>query len=145
LLLASSEVDQKDFSEIVQMLERTFFRYTLICNEILTILKSIYSKEALNIRNNSQLYSIETLRTQLSKLFQSKAGEQTFRNLLTLLQYKGTGTSNKPPEYFLLSVEYYYQWYKNGANGKPVCHEKSRVYDFAGSSIEHVYPPSESR
>ena len=37
-------------------------------------------------------------------------------------------------------VEYYYQWYKAGASGMPVCTDKSRVYDFAGTSIEHVYP-----
>lgn len=48
LLLAASELDHKKFSEIVQMLERTFFRYKLICNEHITPLKTIYSQEAIN-------------------------------------------------------------------------------------------------
>ena len=39
-----------------------------------------------------------------------------------------------------MTVEYYYQWYKSGANGTPVCVDKSRIYDFAGTSIEHIYP-----
>ncbi len=28
----------------------------------------------------------------------------------------------------------------NGTVGTPVCVDKSRVYDFAGTSIEHIYP-----
>jgi uncharacterized protein with ParB-like and HNH nuclease domain len=140
LLLAASELDHKKFSEIVQMLERTFFRYKLICNEHITPLKTIYSQEAINIRNNPQSYNIETLRTKLNNLIQSKASELTFRNALALLKYQETGTSNKPLKYFLMSIEYYYQWYKNGANSRPLCLDKSRVYDFAGTSIEHIYP-----
>jgi hypothetical protein len=140
LLLAASELDHKKFSEIVQMLERTFFRYKLICNEHITPLKTIYSQEAINIRNNPQSYNIETLRTKLNNLIQLKASELTFRNELALLKYQETGTSNKPLKYFLMCIEYYYQWYKDGANSRPLCLDKSRVYDFAGTSIEHIYP-----
>lgn len=35
---------------------------------------------------------------------------------------------------------YYYQWYQSGAKGTPSCTDKSRIYDFAGTSIEHIYP-----
>lgn len=56
------------------------------------------------------------------------------------MEYAESGRSNKPLKYFLMTVEYYYQWYKNGASGTPTCLDKSRVYDFAGTSIEHVYP-----
>ncbi len=140
LLLAASELSHKDFSEIVQVIERTFFRYKLICNEHITPLKKIYSKEAINIRANCESYNLQDLRGQLSNLIQLKAPDQKFRNGLKMLRYQETGTSNKPLKYFLMTIEYYYQWYKQGANGKPYCMDKSRVYDFAGTSIEHIYP-----
>ncbi|MBS9386231.1 MAG: HNH endonuclease [Dolichospermum sp. BR01] len=59
---------------------------------------------------------------------------------MAVLKYQETGTSNKPLKYFLMCIEYYYQWYKDGANSRPLCLDKSRVYDFAGTSIEHIYP-----
>ncbi|WP_330204487.1 DUF262 domain-containing HNH endonuclease family protein [Cyanobacterium sp. Dongsha4] len=140
LLLAASELDHKKFSEIVQMIEKTFFRYKLICNEHITPLKTIYAKEAINIRQNIQSYQIENLRKELNELLQSKVPDQKFKTALRTLQYQETGASNKPLKYFLMTIEYYYQWFKQGANGQPDCLDKSRVYDFAGTSIEHIYP-----
>lgn len=142
LFLAASKLDHRLFSEIVQIVERVFFRYKLICNQNVTPLKNIYDKEALNIRKSLNSYKVANLRDELQKLIESKASEQTFRNALKTLEYKESGGSNKPLKYFLMTVEYYYQWYKNGAKGTPVSIDKSRVYDFSGTSIEHIYPRS---
>ena len=76
----------------------------------------------------------------MQNLIDLKASNETFKNALETLEYKEVGGSNKPLKYFLMTVEYYYQWYKNGAIGTPVCTDKNRVYDFAGTSIEHIYP-----
>ena len=62
-----------------------------------------------------------------------KLFEATFRNDLLKLEYKTSGGSNKPIKYLLMTVEYYYQWFKDGATGSPTCLDKSRVYDFAGT------------
>ncbi|WP_287734538.1 HNH endonuclease family protein [Microcystis sp. M113S1] len=69
-----------------------------------------------------------------------KASDQKFRDNLVTLEYQESGGSNKPLKYFLMTIEYYYQWYKDGASGESVCLDKSRLYDFAGTSIEHIYP-----
>lgn len=140
LFLAASKLDHRIFSDIVQIVERVFFRYKLICNQHVTPLKNIYAQEALAIRQEPNSYNISNLRTKLQNLIDSKASDQTFENTLALLEYQESGGSNKPLKYFLMTVEYYYQWYKKGATGTPVCVDKSRVYDFAGTSIEHVYP-----
>lgn len=140
LLLSASQLNHKKFSTIVQMVERTFFRYKLICNEHITPLKNIYSQEAIAIRQNDQSYNPESLREKLNVLIQSKTPDQVFKNNLKNLKYQETGTSNKPLKYFLMSIEYYYQWYKDGDTDQPVCFDKNRVYDFAGTSIEHIYP-----
>jgi hypothetical protein len=139
--LAASKLDHVNFSEIVQLLEKTFFRYKLICNQHATPLKKIYSEESLSIRDNPDSYNISSLRTKLQNIVNTKASDLTFKTSLNLLEYRESGGgSNKPLKYFLMTVEYYYQWYKNGANEIPTCTDKSRIYDFAGTSIEHIYP-----
>ncbi len=139
LFLAAAKLDHRLFSEIVQIVERTFFRYKIICNQHATPLKGIYYQESIAIRQNPNSYTISNLQTKLQNLISTKAIDSTFINALNMLEYKDSG-GNKPLKYFLMTVEYYYQWYKNGATGTPVCVDKSRVYDFAGTSIEHVYP-----
>jgi hypothetical protein len=140
LFLAASELDHRLFSEIVQLVEIVFFRYKIICNQHVTPLKSIYHQEALAIRQDPGSYKISSLRQKLQNLINLKASDQTFKNALGTLEYQESGGSNKPLKYFLMTIEYYYQWYKDGAVDKPVCLDKSRIYDFAGTSIEHVYP-----
>jgi hypothetical protein len=140
LFLAASKLDHRLFSEIVQIVERVFFRYKLICNQHVTPLKSIYHQEALAIRQEPGSYQISSLRQKLQNLINLKASDQTFKNALGTLEYQESGGSNKPLKYFLMTIEYYYQWYKAGAAGTPVCVDKSRIYDFAGTSIEHIYP-----
>ncbi len=140
LFLAASRLEHRLFSDIVQIVEKTFFRYKIVCNQNVTPLKNIYYQESLAIRRDPSSYKISSLRQKLQNLIDSKASNQTFKNALETLEYKEVGGSNKPLKYFLMTVEYYYQWYKNGAIGTPVCTDKNRVYDFAGTSIEHIYP-----
>ncbi|MGB3637963.1 MAG: DUF262 domain-containing HNH endonuclease family protein [Rivularia sp. (in: cyanobacteria)] len=140
LFLAASQLDHKKFSEIVQMVEKVFFRYKIICNQHATSLKKIYQEESLAIRENPSSYDISSLRQKLQKLINDKASDLVFKNSLQILEYKLSGGSNKPLKYFLMTIEYYYQWYQSGAKGIPSCRDKSRIYDFAGTSIEHIYP-----
>lgn len=139
LFLAASQLDHKIFSEMVQIVEKVYFRYKIICNQHATSLKTIYYDESLAIRDNPSSYNVSELRQKLQKLINSKASDFTFKNNLETLEYKESG-GNKPLKYFLMTVEYYYQWYQNGSTGTPLCKDKSRVYDFAGTSIEHIYP-----
>lgn len=140
LLLAASKLDHKIFSEITQIIEKVFFRYKIICNQHIEPLKKIYYEESLAIRANPSFYKVSTLKQKLQDLIKLKAPDEVFKNGLQVLEYKSSGSSNKPLKYFLMNIEYYYQWYKSGAVGTPVCVDKSRVYDFAGTSIEHIYP-----
>ena len=140
LFLAAFELDHRKFSELVQIVEKVFFRYKLVCNERVSPLKTIYYQEAVAIRKSPQTYDVSSIRNKLQTLVDSKVPDKKFINSLKTLEYKESGRSNKPLKYFLMSSEYFYQWYKNGAEGIPLCLDKSRVYDFAGTSIEHIYP-----
>lgn len=140
LFLAATKLDHRRFSEIVQMVERSFFRYKLISNQHVSALKKIYYEEALAVRLNPGAYRPQNLKTKLGTLIATKAPDQIFRSGLENLVYQESGASNKPLRYLLMTLEYYLQWYESGATGAPVCLDKSRIYDFAGTSIEHVYP-----
>lgn len=142
LLLAAQKLDHCKFSEIVQLLEKAFFRYKIICNQHATPLKNIYDEEALEIRKNPSGYNIRSLKAKLHDLM-AKANDDSFKNGLQFLAYNEFG-GNKSLKYLLMTIEYYYQWYINGRRGYPKCLDKSRVYDFAGTSIEHIYPQNAS-
>jgi uncharacterized protein with ParB-like and HNH nuclease domain len=145
LFLAASQLEHKIFSEIVQIVERVYFRYKIICNQHATSLKNIYYEESLAIRENPSSYNVSGLRQKLQKLINSKASDITFKTGLEMLEYKDSGVSNKPLKYYLMTTEYYYEWYQAGATETPLCKDKSRVYDFAGTSIEHIYPQNTSK
>ncbi|ARV63344.1 hypothetical protein BZZ01_31835 [Nostocales cyanobacterium HT-58-2] len=144
LFLAASQLEHKIFSEIVQIVEKVFFRYKIVCNQHATPLKNIYYEELRAIQNNPSSYNVSGLRQKLQNLIKLKASDLAFKNGLETLEYKESG-GNKPLKYFLMTAEYYYQWYQDGSTGTPLCKDKSRVYDFAGTSIEHIYPQNASK
>lgn len=141
LLLAASKLDHRKFCQIIQIIEKAFFRYKIICNQHANSLQTIYRQEASEIRNNLNKYDTTSLAQKLRNLVNNKASDQLFKGNLELLCYKESGSgSNKPLKYFIITAEYYYQWFKQGAIGDPDCCDKSRVYDFGSTSIEHIYP-----
>ena len=140
LLSAKKNLDHRQFSEIVQMLERFFFRYKIMCNGHNTALKKIYSEHALGIANAPDDYNTEVLRSRLNSLIKDKAPESTFLAAIDELLYRPRG-SKKNIKYFLLMVDQYLNWYDSGCTGNPTCVDKSRVSDrLGGTTIEHIYP-----
>jgi hypothetical protein len=139
-LLSASLLDHRVFNDIVQNLERFVFRYLVVCNQYIGDLITIYNEEAKIIRDNPAAYTLNHLKQKLQPL-EDRVNDEMFSRLLEDFRYQKTGgKSNKPVKYFLLTIEYYYRWYKEGAAGIPTCLDKERVYDFGDSTIEHIYP-----
>ncbi|MCX2741456.1 DUF262 domain-containing protein [Pontibacter anaerobius] len=139
LLLAACNLDQRQFSTIVQMFERFMFRFKVIGNQHVTPVVNIIHNQSTQIRTNLATYSTNTLESALNALQMDKVPDTLFRSLLENLNYK-EGGSNQPIKYFLITVEHYLRWYEAGAAGNPVCMDKTRIYDFSSTTIEHVYP-----
>lgn len=143
LLVSASLLNHTQFAEIVHMVEKIFFRYKLICNQHVTALKEVYYDEAATIRRNPSTYNVNSLKTKLNSLIDSKAGNISFKSYLEGLVYI-PGGNNKVLRYFLLTIEYYYECYKHNGVGSRSCVDKSRIYDLADTSIEHIYPRNAS-
>lgn len=140
LLLAAAKLDHKKFAEIVNVMERFMFRYTIIGKQHHGPILDIVQNEAISIRSNPSGYSLQNLKTNLQNLINSKANDDLFANALSLLRYQENGGSNRPLRYFLITLEDYSRWYHEGAVGEPVCRDTSRVFSTTESTIEHIYP-----
>lgn len=139
LLVAASRLNQKNFSEIIQILEKFVFRYKTIVNGHIGPATAIYQNQAVEIRENPAKYVTKNLQKSLAKLISSSADDAKFRAVLGELKYSRIA-SNKPIKYLLMTLEHYHSWYASGAKGKPNCKDKSRVFDFSNGTIEHIYP-----
>lgn len=140
LLLAGSLLNHKQFAELVSIIERFMFRYTIICNGHHSPVLDIIQNEALRIRSNPSGYTFQNLKKQLQALLDQKADDTFFETSLDTLRYKENNGSNKTLKYFLITIEDYLRWYREGATGSPECKDKSRLFIFADTTIEHIYP-----
>lgn len=139
LLLAAYHLGERKFSEIVQLLEKFLFRYKIISNAHIEAAVSVFQIHSVNIRSNPTSYNTDTLKTALQFLITSKANDTQFKASLENLHYK-VGGGNKPLKYFLMTLEHYERWFNGGASGIPTCIDKTRIYDFSSTTLEHIYP-----
>lgn len=138
-LLSAQLLSQTIYRDLTQMLERFVFRYSIIGNQYIGDLINIYHEEAKIIRDNTGGYTIASLQAKLQPLIE-RVDDDMFKRQLDDFKFSRLGKSVKPLKYFLLSIEYYHRWFRDGAVGSPTCIDKERVYDFTDSTIEHIYP-----
>lgn len=140
LLAAASSLSQQKFLDIVKLLERIAFRYKNISGRHPGSLSNIYYAHAVSIRKKPSAFRISSLKNELHALQVAKAPDDVFITALSNKLAYREGTANKSLRYFLITAEYYYQWYKGSAQGSPKCRDKTRVFNFKKTSIEHIYP-----
>lgn len=138
LLLAACELSQSKFLELVNLTEKIYFRYKLVCNEHEGSLKNMYQREAVKVRSDTEKYEVSSYESEVKKLQDKKAGKDKFSNLLDDFVYQTSG-GNKKIRYFLITAEYCWRWFKDGANGKPKFN-KDIVHLFSSTTLEHIYP-----
>ena len=139
LLLAGYHLGEKKFSETVQLLERFLFRYKIMSNAHIEAAVSIFQTHSVSMRSDPENYNTSMLKSALQALLTSRVTDSQFRISLENLCYK-VGGGNKPLKYFLMTLEHYERWFQRGANGNPTCIDKTRIYDFSSTTLEHIYP-----
>ncbi|MBB1338851.1 DUF262 domain-containing protein [Pseudoalteromonas sp. SR44-2] len=140
LLVTANKLSQTQFSEIVSMLERFFFRFKMMCNGHNSLLKAIYIKHSSLILNDPESYNVNQLREDLNTLIANKASEDIFGIAIEELLYSPKGNKKKL-KHMLIMLSQFGRWYDNGAQGNPTCLDKSVIIDRKeGCTLEHIYP-----
>lgn len=140
LLLSLKNLEPKKFAEAVAALERFIFRFKTIGNAHITPMTEIYLRHAKKIRGNAN-YAIKELRKDLRELIDKVVPDSVFEANLSEVRYSPR-SGNGHIRYLLITLEDYSKWYEGGANGVPKCKDKTRVFDFSNTTLEHVYPRS---
>lgn len=140
LLLSLQRLDAKKFAEAVAALERFVFRYKTIGNAHISPMTELYLTQSKKIRETNN-YSVGELRTALATLVQKVVPDGVFEAALRELKYSTKG-GNTPIRYLLTTLEDYSKWLGDGANGMPKCKDKTHIFDFSNTTIEHIYPRS---
>lgn len=138
LLLALRRLEAKKFANAVAILERFVFRYKTVGNAHIGPATSLYLRHSRRIRSGGG-YRISNLRSELAALVDERVPESVFKARLMEMNYSERG-SNKHIRYFLITLEDYWKWYEEGAQGIPKCRDRTRVYDFSNMTLDHVYP-----
>ncbi len=143
LMLSLMTLGPTKFAEAVACIERFIFRYKTIVNAHITPMTRVYLKHAKAIRDPGK-YFIKYLRTDLSELIDRFAPDSIFETAIRQIKFSPR-QGNTHIRYFLITIEDYSKWVESGAAGVPKCKDKTRVFDFNTTTIEHVYPrqPSE--
>lgn len=139
LLIAASQLTPQHFSDIVQALERFCFRYSVMVDGPPLEAIAIYNRHAVEIRRAAAAFRPGALIDDLGELVERLAPDEVFRPRLEALHYPRS-ESRKPLKYFLMTLEHHCRWFDDGAQGRPLCRDRTRVLDFENSTIEHVYP-----
>ncbi len=146
ILLAASFCCERDFQDVVNEVCKFFIRYKVISNLHASIFSSLYPEIAKEIFNNKGSFSINYLYSRLNDVVEKKDPDNTiFMTGLKSLQYKRKG-DNRPIKYVLVYIEENWSWIKDGYSGglskRRIKEDKSRVFDFNNTTIEHLYPYS---
>ena len=144
LLSAYHCLSEREFIEIIDILERFAFRYITIVGAHAEKISIIYYDHAKLIRQAPQEYKIPTLRNELKAVQEKYAPDETFESLLIQkLSYQDNSSKKIIIRHFLTTLEDHAEWYSNGANGKPKPNEIS-IFDLSKVTIEHIYPHNAS-
>lgn len=149
LLSAKRHLSEKQFAEIVFLIERFAFRYISIVGVHPGRLGDKYNSHAKLIRDNPTGYNIDDLRADLKALQIANASDEQFvvglRAKLLYSQPNSTNSANTAAraliKHFLTTIDDHLAWFNKGAKGEPKP-DKSRLFALDQVSIEHIYPQS---
>ena len=141
LLLALRLLGPEKFAAAVSSIERFVFRYKTIGNAHISPMTELYLRHSKKIRDAADTYRTSSLRSELTELLDKMVPVEVFEANLRQIKYNPRG-GNGHIRYLLITLEDYLAWYEQGANGAPKCKDKTRLFDFSNTTLEHVYPRS---
>lgn len=139
LLVAATHLPVAKFVKIVQLLERFAFRYHVVGEAPADKARTVLNRFAVEIRRNPDAFNVGALQDELRKLIDRHVPDETFKVTVEQTRYSHGQFGNKPLKYLLTTLEDYHRWFEDNPQGSPVCRDETRILDFEGGTIEHVY------
>lgn len=141
LLLALTKKGPKTFYQVVEILERFFFRFKTIGQQHVGIIEDTYREFCLDARETNKAFPIRRLRDNLRELVFSRVSDELFRVRLNQIVYEGNKRQRKDAiKVLLVGVENYWDWYEEDSDTMPICKDKERAIDSSSVTLEHIYP-----
>lgn len=144
LLSAYNCLPEKDFSKLINWLERFVFRYINMVGAHPTPLEERYYKYAMMMRSQCGSFKLSDFKSELRTMGLTSASDDLFKATLLgpKLNYSHS-SQRKLIKYFLTTLEDHYDWFKNGASGEPKP-DRTMSFDLNQITIEHIYPQNPS-
>ena len=136
LLLAASSLSIREFSAMVNLLDRFAYRYGVLVRAPIGPFERTVKDYILVLRQDPTAFNLSDLRRALQLLLDEFASIPVFLQRLKALRY-GTG-QNAELRYFLAMVEWTNDWYITGANGEMRIRDETRGIDLANVTLEHI-------
>lgn len=139
LLAVYDETTEDEFVSILDTMERVVFRYITICEKKSTNLMSVYSKTIEDIRKNKKL-DIDIFKERMNALLKEQGCSlDEFKLKLEGKKLTYSKSSKKRIQYFLSTIEYYYNDYICNKNQLILKKPTKTVLNDSNIWIEHIY------
>lgn len=121
---------------MVNILERFFYRYKIVCDAHVGQLSILYYETAKKIRNPKEQFDMKAFTDSLNKLLKKDASDKIFSEKLKNINY--SNTSRNQIKYFFTTIEQYYPW--NKPTSRKLKPTKTHKFIFDSIDIDHIYP-----
>lgn len=139
LLIAATHLPTATFVKLVGLLERFAFRYHVIGEGPPERARTVLNRFAVQIRRDPEAFNPGALRDELRKLVEQHVPDDVFKVTIEQMRYSHAQHGNPTLRYLLMTLEDYHRWLDDNPQGEPVCRDQTRILDFEGGTIEHVY------
>lgn len=136
LLLAASSLPIREFSAVVNILDRFAYRYGVLVRAPIRPFERSIRGYIQSLREDPTAFDLPGLCRTLQHLLDEFASIPVFLQRLKALRY-GTG-QNAELRYFLAMIEWTNDWYTTGANGEMRIRDETRGIDLANVTLEHI-------
>lgn len=146
ILLAATYSSEMEFQKLLSELCKFFIRYKIISNLHATIFSDLYPKLSNNIFNLKDRFKVSIVQDEFRTILQKKDPKnEIFTNGIKALSYARKG-DNRPIKYLLVTLQENWTWLKaqpeRPVKNRLILEEKTKVFDFNNTTIEHLYPYS---
>lgn len=134
--------DGKAFIKYLEIIEKFYFRYRIICSGHATAMTNVFDNAAKQLYDGVEYKVVlSEMRRRLGKLLVDRANDTIFEvQIKEKLDYEKS--DKKIIKYFLLYLDYYNESFKNAEEPIRLL-DTTTIVDFDNLTIEHIYNKSE--